>query len=190
MSGRQLGASVALLWLVVVLIMYGCAARTVSAPPPEAAWPHAIFNAIEQQRTDSIRALSGRWGFSRPVAAAVWDAALAHGRDPELVASLVAVESGGDSTAVSQAGARGLIQVLPTTANFIGFTEPRRLFEARYNLDAGLTYLREMEELFGSLGYALKAYNAGPEWAEWHAARGYRVEDMWYPRTVLAIHGD
>ena len=145
------------------------------------------LEAIAQERDDSVTALAERWGFDRPIAADVHDAALAWGRSVELVASMVAVESAGDSTAVSWAGAVGLIQVMPSTARALG-RDAARLTEARYNLDTGLQYLAEMQERFdGSLAFALKAYNAGPTWAEWHVARGYEARDMWYPSKVLAL---
>jgi len=184
-SSDRFWSIMGMLWLALVLLT--CVELS---PAPlsqeESAIQEAMqeFEAIERERVDSITALMGRWGFNREVSTAIWDAALAHGYEPDFTASLVAIESAGDSTAVSQAGAVGLIQVIPRTAKVLG-RDPRRLTEARYNLDTGLTYLRDMQERFGSLGLALKAYNAGPTWAAWHAARGYKTEDMWYPRTVL-----
>ncbi len=95
-------------------------------------------------------------------------AARRHGVEPGLLAIMVYAESRGRADARSPAGARGLLQLMPSTAAEIarvrGLPEPtsRRLEEPAYNLDLGAWYMARHLEHYGELPLALAAYNAGP----------------------------
>jgi len=81
--------------------------------------------------------------------------------DPELVNSLISVESGFNTRAVSRKGAQGLMQLMPETASHLGVTNP---FDPQANVDAGTRYLRQLlEQYHFDLVKALAAYNAGPQ---------------------------
>jgi len=88
--------------------------------------------------------------------------------DPALVAAIIWQESTFDADAVSSAGARGLMQVIPPTgrqlARSLGVTYRKRdLHNPAISLGFGTRYLREMlDEFGGRLERALAAYNAGP----------------------------
>jgi len=95
---------------------------------------------------------------------------LAHGRTPEpaLVLGLSRQESEFDSKAVSSAGARGIMQLLPSTAKLaarqqsIGF-DAGKLSDPTYNAKLGSAYLGSLIDNFGgSYALAIAAYNAGP----------------------------
>ena len=78
---------------------------------------------------------------------------------PALIEALVWQESRWRADAVSHAGARGLAQLMPGTAAYLG-VDPDDPFA---NLEGGARYLREQLDLFdGDLEKALAAYNAGP----------------------------
>ena len=102
--------------------------------------------------------------FSEPLLAK----ARGRGLDPALVAALICQESTFDPGAVSTAGARGLMQVIPSTgrrvARDLGFRYRRQdLHDPAVSLDLGTNYLRQMIDLFGGrIERALAAYNAGP----------------------------
>lgn len=83
--------------------------------------------------------------------------------DPIFVLSLVRQESAFDTHAQSSANARGLMQVLPTTAKTIKRkTSPRHLFDPDKNLEIGSKYLNILLRKYnGKTEYALAAYNAG-----------------------------
>ena len=79
--------------------------------------------------------------------------------DPGLVHAVIAAESNFDPRAVSPRGARGLMQLMPSTATRFGVTDA---FDPVQNIAGGVRYLRYLLDLFeGDLVLALAAYNAG-----------------------------
>lgn len=100
------------------------------------------------------------------------------GLDPALVAALVCQESTFEASALSRAGARGLMQIMPATgrtlARDLGVRYSKTsLFDPETSLEFGTRYLRDMLQRFGdSVERALAAYNAGPHRVDaWTAAR-------------------
>jgi hypothetical protein len=91
-----------------------------------------------------------------------------YGLPPQLVLSLIRTESAFQADAVSVSNARGLMQLLPSTAKSIarilGEPEPREeeLFEPGLNIRYGTWYLNELIKAFGNYPLALAAYNGGP----------------------------
>jgi hypothetical protein len=87
-------------------------------------------------------------------------AAQRHNMPRDLIAGVIRAESDFNPSAVSAAGARGLMQLMPETARELGVENS---FDIRENIDAGTRYLKKMLHLFGdNLEKALSAYNAGP----------------------------
>ena len=106
-------------------------------------------------------------------------AAREDGLDPALVAALILQESSFDADALSRVGARGLMQVMPTTGRRIARAKGVRYKRAALNdpmtsLDFGTHYMRQMSERFsGAAEQLLAAYNAGPHRVDaWTAMRG------------------
>jgi soluble lytic murein transglycosylase len=92
---------------------------------------------------------------------------------------LIRQESSFDSNAVSRAGARGLMQLMPSTARSLSRSLRRRyrrsaLHDPATNLELGTLYLRRMLDRFdGRVERALAAYNAGPHRVvRWTARNG------------------
>lgn len=83
-----------------------------------------------------------------------------YGLDVRLVEAVIEVESAFEPSAVSSAGAEGLMQIMPSTQRDLGVTDP---FDPDNNIEAGVRYLRSMINRFGTLELALAAYNAGPQ---------------------------
>jgi soluble lytic murein transglycosylase-like protein len=81
--------------------------------------------------------------------------------DPLLLAAVVSVESGGNNSARSKKGARGLMQVMPQTGLRFG-ADTDALANPVINLAVGAAYLKTLQARFGNrLPIVLAAYNAG-----------------------------
>lgn len=68
--------------------------------------------------------------------------------DPELIEAIIANESGFATNAISKAGARGLMQLMPETAASLGVVDP---FDPRQNVAGGTRYLRALLDRFGDV---------------------------------------
>ena len=88
------------------------------------------------------------------------DAAAEFGVDPKLVAACAQVESSYSQDSVSDAGAVGVMQLMPDTADALGVNARDR----RDNIRGGAKYLRQLLDMFdGDVDKAVAAYNAGPQ---------------------------
>ncbi len=127
--------------------------------------PEPQFPSI-QEKVDWLTEMSGRLSRRMPDREArldflktVYYEAKRAGLDPQMVLSLIQVESGFKKYAVSSAGARGFMQVMPFWVRLIG-NKDSNLFHMRTNLRFGCTILRhylDMEQ--GDLYRALGRYN-------------------------------
>lgn len=81
---------------------------------------------------------------------------------PDFIAALIDVESGWNPRAVSSAGAMGLMQLMPATAQRFGAFQP---FDVEQNIAAGTRHVTAlMWEFHGDLRLVSAAYNAGDRW--------------------------
>ncbi|MGZ5440834.1 MAG: transglycosylase SLT domain-containing protein [Thermoanaerobaculia bacterium] len=122
--------------------------RWVPPAEPSAAEPAPMLVAYRERATRDYDALIEETAYRESV-------------PPYLVAAIMRVESNFDARAVSNKGARGLMQVMPATARRFGF-DAERLHDPVHNIAAGATYLRWLLERYeGDLDRVLAAYNAG-----------------------------
>jgi len=90
----------------------------------------------------------------------IYSMAQKYGVDPTLIQQVVKAESGFNSNATSQAGAVGLMQLMPGTAASYGV---QNAYDATQNLDGGTHFLKDLLDRFqGNIQLSLAAYNAGP----------------------------
>ena len=112
-------------------------------------------------------------------------AARRNGVDPALLAGLVRQESNFNAAAVSQAGARGLTQLMPATAAGLGVANPSDPVQA---LEGGARYLRRQLDAFGGdVTKALAAYNAGPGAVQRYGGVPPYAETQAYVQKVQAF---
>jgi soluble lytic murein transglycosylase-like protein len=95
--------------------------------------------------------------------------------EPAFIHAVITAESAYQRTAVSSAGAQGLMQLMPETAKRFGVNDS---FNAQQNINAGTAYLYKLLKEFKSKRLALAAYNAGEG-----TVRRYNKQIPPYPET-------
>lgn len=134
---------------LIFLLAASAFGDTFTAPPNIRLRPHAAVIVIE-----------GRPRVNAPFADLIAEAAQTYGVDARLIAAVMRHESGFKTTAVSNKGACGLMQLMPDTARLFGITD---IFDARQNVFGGVRYLRMLLDAYhGDLDRTLAAYDAGP----------------------------
>ncbi len=129
-------------------------------------WQAAMAGRLQRYKTEAHTRLE--------FLETVWYESTRAGLEPALVLGLIQVESGFRKFAISSAGARGYMQVMPFWARLIGDGDAARLFHLQTNLRFGCVILRHyLDTDRGNLFLALGRYNG---------SRGKAV----YPDAVLA----
>jgi soluble lytic murein transglycosylase-like protein len=118
------------------------------------------------------------------------------GVDPALLVAVAVQESTCKERAIGAGGARGLLQLKPSTARDVarrhelGWGGAERLFEADYSILVGAAHLSELYEELGTWGAALSAYNLGEyRYRSLSRRRGGSVTSR-YARSVLQRRED
>lgn len=136
-----------------------------SEPPSEAILPYAytekgkvdrFFDEMELDvskiKAAHVRTSLGPW---RPYITHYADM---YGVDEDLVSAIVYAESKGNPSSISHVGALGLMQIMPSTASFLGFDN---VMDPEKNIKAGVKYIARLLRQYDE-GRALWAWNAGP----------------------------
>lgn len=117
---------------------------------------------------------------------AIHNAAQRHGVDYALVKAVIKAESNFNHRAVSRAGARGLMQLMPATANQLQVQDS---FHPEENIEGGVRYLRYLLDTYrGDLRLALAAYNAGEGAVYRHRGIPPFKETRTYVKRVLEYY--
>lgn len=115
-------------------------------------WLGAMSQRLARKKPD--------WEVRRDFLQTLWYESRRAGLDPALVLGLVQVESNFRKYAISSAGARGYMQVMPFWTRVIGDSDPTRLFHMQTNLRFGCVILRHyLDREAGDLFLALGRYN-------------------------------
>jgi soluble lytic murein transglycosylase len=152
----------------------------------EVAPDQALIDSVLAKRAPEL-GLTLRTQIGRAIA----EEARRAGYDPLLVLAIIDVESEFDDSAVSARGARGLMQIRPSTLQFITEREGLRLSSEEVSADPalrvrlGIRYLRSLQDRFGGdLELSLMAYNAGPD----RIRQAFKARELdafrFYPRRV------
>jgi hypothetical protein len=119
----------------------------------------AVIRRVLPDQATAVSPAAGRAGLAGvPYADLFTSAGSRHGVDPAVLAAMAKTESGFNSSAVSAAGARGLMQFMPATAAGLGVDTA----DPASSIDGAARYLSSLTQQFGSTQLALAAYNAGP----------------------------
>jgi len=141
-------------------------APVAQKPPPRELM--RIYSIVRSHRPDITEAEA--WEISE----VILEESSGYGLDPMLVLAVIDVESKFQYGAVSPAGARGIMQILPYVAQSlvqkIGLHQlshsksfrPEFLDDPVLNIKLGVYYLHDLKKNFRNLTHALTAYNMGP----------------------------
>jgi hypothetical protein len=147
-------------------------------PVLRASW---TFAAVVASATCLTAAAAADTGLGSRIRAA----AARYGVPERLVTAIIRVESDFNPRAVSQRGARGLMQLMPTTAAVLGV---RDAFDPTENLHAGVRHLRMLIDRFdNNLPLALAAYNAGEQAVLRHRGIPPYPETQEYVERILRL---
>jgi hypothetical protein len=106
--------------------------------------------------------------------------------DPNLVRAIIMAESGYNPNAVSKKGAKGLMQLMPKTAQHLGVADS---FNPEHNIDGGVRYFRQLLDRFnGDTSLALAAYNAGSRYVRQYQGVPPFKETQYYIKKVLLYY--
>jgi len=168
------------------------AARSAAAEVGEyvAAVPNnPVMNTAESGVSpDNREILRGRAMTSRELDSIIEESARRHDVDPNLVRSLIKVESNFNAQAVSPKGAMGLMQLMPGTARTLNVSNP---FDPQQNVDAGVRHLKHLLQDFnGDVKLSLAAYNAGAGAVARSKGVPPYAETRNYVKRITALYGD
>jgi len=109
-----------------------------------------------------------------------------HKLSPALVKAVIHAESRFHEKAISRAGARGLMQLMPATAGELGVDDP---FDAWQNIEGGTRYLGQLVRRFeGDIHLALAAYHAGAANVQRYGGVPPYRETRRYVKRVLTLY--
>ncbi len=145
------------------LVLAAAVSATLATPGLKAGEAGAVWVVKVDARSGKlVRSLVASPGTRADAASAVpgliAEAARSFGVSPLLVDSVIQVESNYNPFAVSPKGARGLMQLMPATAQRFGVTDS---FDPKQNIEAGVRYLKLLQNTFQDDRLAIAAYNAG-----------------------------
>jgi soluble lytic murein transglycosylase-like protein len=111
-----------------------------------------------------------------------------YGLDAALVHAVVKVESNYNPKAISTAGAIGLMQLMPKTAEDYGVTSREALFNPEINVKTGTRHLKRLLKKYKNISRALEAYNAGEGVTKGFRKSGAYLETRKYVVRVIQYY--
>lgn len=127
---------------------------------------------------------------------AILESSERHGVDPLLVCAIIKCESGWNEEAVSEAGAIGLMQMMPSTSAELaeyglvdGWTyDSANLTDPATNIEYGCAYLAQLQARLETTDEVIAAYNAGPASVEgWTSGGGDLADVITFPETAVYL---
>lgn len=166
----------------------GAAAPAPASPSPSPPDPAATALPIVIEPAAGMDDLPFATPASAPIVALLDEAAARHGLDPTLLRAIAWVESSYRPSVESEAGAQGVMQVMPATMDFVEGILGRELDQQRIrdNIEAGAAFLAHLLDLaHGDVRLAVAAYHEG-----WDGVLSDGAADVTvaYVARVMEVH--
>jgi len=145
----------------------------------------ASSSTFSAANTTAATSVSGSLNVPSNLASMFLSAGATYGVSPTLLAAVAKVESGFNPSAVSSAGAEGLMQIMPTTAQGLGINP----YDPQQAIDGAAKILSGDIAKFGSVPLALAAYNAGPGAVEQYGGIPPYAQTQHYVSTIMGLIG-
>jgi len=143
-----------------------------------------ILEVLERQSTGLANVTK------EELAEVIYEEATRYNHDPKFILALIFTESEFYNWAVSQKGAKGLMQIMPYVAESLApdlgieWSGDRTLFNPYLNIRIGIYYLSQLMHDFKDVGTALTAYNYGPTYVKGLIERKQRIPHEYYRRFL------
>lgn len=148
----------ALLGSIIAASLSGAEAHTDSAASARAVWTVKVDTRTGKLVRSLVPVARPNATFQADLHGLVQQTAQTFDVNPLLVDSVIQVESNYNPFAVSAKGAQGLMQLMPGTAQRFGVANS---FDPKQNIEAGVRYLKFLQDTFQDDRLAIAAYNAG-----------------------------
>ena len=153
--------------------------RTATAADADAAIEEAVIRQSGLPASEPVEP-------ALPFEEHILEAARTYQVDPALICAIIMAESSYNPRAVSHRGARGLMQLMPTTAKWLGIEDT---FDPAMNIDGGVRYFKKLLDRFdGDVKLALAAYNAGSRYVRKYGGVPPFKATRVYIKKVLRYH--
>ena len=145
-----------------------------------------IFEVLEKQATGLANVTK------EELAEVIYEEAKRYNQDHKLILALIATESEFYNWAVSEKGAKGLMQIMPYVAESLAqdlgieWSGDRTLFNPYLNIRIGIHYLSQLMLDFKDVEVALTAYNYGPTYVRSLIERKQRIPHQYYRKFLTA----
>ena len=145
-----------------------------------------IVEVLDKQPTDLANVTR------EELAEVIYEEAIRYNQDPKFILALIAIESEFYNWAVSEKGAKGLMQIMPYVAQSLSqeldieWSGDRTLFNPYLNIRIGIYYLSQLILDFKDLEVALTAYNYGPTYVKGLIERKERIPHDYYRKFITA----
>jgi hypothetical protein len=160
----------------------------IVSPPMDPSADAGDADTAAQQTTSrqSAAALPEPREPALPFEEDILQAAQTYQVDPALIHAIIMAESSYNPRAVSHRGAQGLMQLMPTTAKWLGIEDS---FDPAMNIDGGVRYFKRLLDRFdGDVKLALAAYNAGSRYVRKYGGVPPFKATRIYIKKVLHYH--
>jgi hypothetical protein len=131
-------------------------------------------------------------GMRKGIADLIYEEATRNNQDPKFILALIATESSFQNRSVSQQGAKGLMQIMPSVAQSIAkemgieWRGDHTLFNPFINIKMGVYYLSQLVVDFNDFGTALTAYNYGPTYIRTLIEKNEKIPADFYRKLLDA----